>query len=258
MVVGRGEWWRVALLRPLLHVGRAEDVVGRGDWLDMAVLSTHLVAALAWLTMLGLLTLLSWEILRSADARVLEAARAWRRRLLGPLWAAIGVLLITGVYNQFRNVPFPVPHPWNLGEITIPYGQVYTLLLLGKHLLVVQMTLGLAVVTWRLAGPGPRQTVTAPLPARTAVAAGVSGGRTWARNVPASWENVGTGRGGERRRRRGGGWTGQDFWAWWAAEEAGELGTALIGTLSLISGVLVLVATAALGYVHVLAHGHGG
>lgn len=167
------------------------------EWVDVAIRGIHLVGALGLLAVLTTLSLGSWRAVR--DPELAPGWHAMRQRLLAPLWIVIGVLASTGLYNHFHNVPFALPRIWNLQDVTLPYGKPYMLLLLGKHVFVVQMILGLAVVTWRLAGS------------------------------PSG-------------RRRG--------------VQTADLGTALISTLSLVSGVFILLTTAVLGHVHLLIHGH--
>ena len=207
-------------------------------------MAVHLASALAWLSMLAMLTVFSWTIVRSPDPALRPAMRRVRRRLLAPLWTAIGLLIVTGVYNQYRNVPFPLPHPWQVQDITIPYGKAYVFLLLGKHIFVAQMVAALAVVTWRLAGASTVQAaapVVAAIGARATVAVGAPSG----------------GRGPGVIRRDNGSLPADAQFAPLPSEQTFELGTALVGTLALVSGVLVLLIAAALGYVHILAHGHG-
>lgn len=219
-------------------------------WLDIGAMAVHMVSAFAWLAMLAALTLLSWGIVASRDVALRAGLRGYRGRLLVPLWVAIGVLVLTGVYNQYRNVPFPLPHPWNFQEVTIPYGQAYVLLLLGKHMFIAQMVFALAVVTWRLAIAVPAQGFAAIFSrsvANVATDVGIavrSGGGV---TVTPDTKSAGTGADGR---------VGDGTPAWFQQEQSSELGTALIGTLALISGVLILATTAALGYVHLLTHGH--
>lgn len=171
------------------------------DWMDLAVMATHLVAALAWLALLGFVTFASWQLVRLPDSALRGRVRAVRARVLPWLWGFIAVLVITGAYNQLRNVPFPLPRPWHVNTLPASLDRAYVLLLLGKHLLIAEMAAGLAVVTRRARG---RATSAPP------------------------------------------------------AHAASERGTALVSSMSLASGVLVLLVAVALNYVHVLAHGHGG
>ncbi|HEV8635853.1 MAG TPA: hypothetical protein VG370_16635 [Chloroflexota bacterium] len=195
--------------------------MGTADWINMAVLSAHVVGAFTWLTLLAGLAGLSWGAYWSRDPALRQGLSAFRGRLLRPVWAVVVVLVATGIYNQSHNVPFPLPHPWELAGVAIPYGKTYVLLMLGKHIFVAQTVLGLAVVTWRLA-------LTRPV-AELALAA-----------------SAGAVRGDPR----------SDAGAPGAGAPAAELGTALVGTLALASGVCVVLTASVLGYVHLLAHGH--
>jgi hypothetical protein len=247
-------WWPLILLGISAH-GGAEDqhalVPGldpRG-WVDIGVMSVHMVSTFAWLALLAMVTGLSWAIVWLQEPTTRASLRTFRRRVLPWLWASIGLLVLTGIYNQYRNVPFPLPHPWDVQRVTIPYGKVYVLLLLGKHIFIAQMTLALGLVTWRLLTTG----AAAPL---TTASRRVAQALT-----TASFRSE---RGGARRQSTAhhDAHTPQQAPATPAQpedsdeERATEFGTAVIGTVSLLSGALVLLTTAALGYVHLLTHGH--
>ncbi len=206
----------------LLHTGSG---VTFDEWRDMLVLAVHLVSALGWLTLLSLMTVFSAVIARTPDDPLRQTLRRLRYRTLGPLWLFIGVLVGTGIYNQFRNVPWPLPYPWEAFDATVQYMRSYTLLLLGKHLFIAGMLIGLVVVTWRLmlfqAAVAAAQAPGALRPVRGA-AVDDDDGPQWAENP----------------------------------ENAMERGVAWLCGFMLLMGLAVLAVTAALGYVHILAHGH--
>jgi hypothetical protein len=208
----------------MLHSGAG---VTSDEWRDMLVLAVHLVSAVGWLTFLALLAILSGIIVRTQDKSLRDTVRVVRYRTLGPLWLFIGLLVVTGIYNQYRNVPWPLPPPWEAMDSTVQYMRSYTLLLFGKHLFIASMLIGLVVVTWRLV-------------VREASVSATARGTTALRPV------------------RGGATDDDDGPQWMEnPENTMERGITWVSVFSLLTGVGVLAVTAVLGYVHLLAHGHG-
>ena len=65
--------------------------MGTADWINMTVLSAHVVGAFIWLTLLALLAGLSWGVYWSRDPALRQGLRAFRGRLLRPVWAVVVV-----------------------------------------------------------------------------------------------------------------------------------------------------------------------
>jgi hypothetical protein len=170
-------------------------VVEGGDWLDLAVRIVHVGGAVGLVSILSLLTFLSWRVAGSSDRTLQQAVQGWRRRLLAPLWAAVALQIVTGVYNYFNNVPFELPAFWDLADVTVAYGEAYVVLLVAKLVLVAQVLLGLTTLSRRSLGSGG------------------DGGSRW---------------------------------------QASDVGAALVITLTLVSGFLLVITAGVLGYVHQL------
>ncbi|MBI5289498.1 MAG: hypothetical protein HY873_11060 [Chloroflexi bacterium] len=205
----------------LLHSGAG---VTSDEWRDIFILAVHFVAAVAWLGALIFVSATSWAIARSDDERVADGMRELRSHAMAPMWIAIAVLLLSGVYNQFNNVPWPLPYPWEATDASVQYMRSYTLLLFAKHVIIGGMLLGLVVVTWRIS-------------ALQAVAQQQrDGALPFLRGGAEAWSDVAWRESGDRR--------------------MAERGVALISTGSLVMGAAIVAISAVLSYVHLLAHGH--
>ena len=251
-----GDWLNFPVTGiPLLHGGDTVVLtpgLSTGGWVDMLMMGVHMVGAYGLLTMLATLTLLSWAVLWSRDTALTQGLRSVRRRILLPLWLAISLLGVTGIFNHYHNVPFPLPHPWNLQDIVIPYGKAYVMLLLGKHIFVAQLVLALAMVSWRLVALQPARRVAMVLSSVVvAVPVGVGASPVGTGPAPTTLRDSSPqpSSAGER--------PVDPVPAELAKERAAERGTAWIATLGLLSGVLILLTTTAVNHVHLLTHGHG-
>lgn len=134
------------------------DVTGR-DWLTMAVLWLHSTAALTWIVgvIVMAIALATPPLLTgSVRARVAAAYRDWGAWVH---WAAVPVIVGTGIYNMVYVTPFELRWPWDPDLDAIAYGNVYEAILLVKLALFVVL---LATGTWMLARVVGLQQASAP------------------------------------------------------------------------------------------------
>jgi hypothetical protein len=140
---------------------RLETSVTGRDWLTMAVLWLHGLAALGWIVGVIVMAIaLSTPVLSSGiRARVAAAYRSWGAWLH---WAAVPVIVATGIYNMVYVTPFKLAYtPDAIDNLSnIAYGRLYEAILLVKlSLFVVLLATGTAMLL-RIVRP-----ISAPVPA---------------------------------------------------------------------------------------------
>jgi YtkA-like len=128
---------------------RLETDLSERDWLTMAVLWLHGLASLGWIVgVLVMAVALSTPLLavgaRGAFARAYRSWGAWVH------WAAVPVVVATGIYNMVYVTPFELAlTPSELEQLDeIAYGPAYEAILLVKlALFVVLLVTGTLVLT---------------------------------------------------------------------------------------------------------------
>lgn len=127
----------------------------------------------------GIFTHAGWSfVMMAALLSLRRTVRRDARRALRDcqvLWAALVVLLLTGVYNWVWNTPGVVPVPLTSGHEgvlaalrTTAYGEPYALLLFVKHVLIVMLLLGTAALTKLLRGRAASSAAPSPFGASLA------------------------------------------------------------------------------------------
>ena len=133
------------------------DITGR-DWLTMAVLWLHSTAALTWIVgviAMGIALATPPLLAGGVRARVAGAYRSWGAWVH---WAAVPVIVSTGIYNMVYVTPFKLRWPWD-GELdAVAYGNTYEAILFVKlALFVVLLATGTAMLM-RVVRPQPAAT----------------------------------------------------------------------------------------------------
>jgi hypothetical protein len=123
------------------------DITGR-DWLTMAVLWLHSTAALTWIVgviAMGIALATPPLLAGGVRARVAAAYRSWGAWVH---WAAVPVIIGTGIYNMVYVTPFELRWPWDSELDTVAYGNAYEAILFVKlALFVVLLATGTAMLT---------------------------------------------------------------------------------------------------------------
>jgi hypothetical protein len=139
---------------------RLETDITERDWLTMLVLWLHGLAALGWIVgvlvmAVALSTPLLAEGVRGAVARSYRSWGAWAH------WAAVPLIVATGIYNMVYVTPFELAlTPGAIDDLSnVAYGRAYQAILLVKlALFVVLLATGTMVLMRalrpRLAPPG--------------------------------------------------------------------------------------------------------
>jgi hypothetical protein len=131
------------------------------NWVGLALSGLGVVGAFALVTLLALFTIFSWRVTRLSDPDMRRTFRALRQKLILPFWIAGIVAATAGIYMQLKGAPIAPSTFASVGDISEPYGDSYVLLFFGMLMFLVQVFLGMAVVTWRL-GVRDRLHQTAP------------------------------------------------------------------------------------------------
>jgi len=122
------------------------DVTGR-DWLTMLVLWLHSTAALTWIVgviAMGIAFATPPLLAGSVRTRVAAAYRSWGAWVH---WAAVPVIVGTGIYNMVYVTPFELRWPWDAKLDAVAYGNVYEAILFIKlALFVVLLATGTAML----------------------------------------------------------------------------------------------------------------
>lgn len=124
---------------------------------DLVMIGVNLLAGAGLLALLGVLTWVSWGVVRSGATTQHHVMRTARQRLVPALWAVLCVFVATSMYGAVESASLQLPNAWEVA--TAGGNRAYALLALGAYLFIVQIVLGLTVLsrgsTGVLAG-GPR------------------------------------------------------------------------------------------------------
>lgn len=110
-----------------------------------AVIALNLLAGAGLLALLGVLTWISWVVARTRATTRHNILHGTRQRLVPGLWALLCVSVATSLYGELSNPSMDLPNAWQVAAVTDDKG--YAMLALGGHLLIVQVALGLGVLT---------------------------------------------------------------------------------------------------------------
>ena len=136
---------------------RLETNITERDWLTMAVLWVHGLAAFGWIVgvlvmAVALSTPLLAEGVRGAVARGYRSWGAWAH------WAAVPLIVATGIYNMLYVTPFELAlTPDAIDDLSnVAYGRAYQAILVVKlALFVVLLMTGTMVLMRALRPPVP-------------------------------------------------------------------------------------------------------
>jgi YtkA-like protein len=159
---------------PIVLPTRLEASISERDWISMAVLWLHGLASLGWIV--GVIVMgvaLSVSPLLTDGARV-GISRWYRSWGAWAHWAAVPIIVSTGIYNMVYVTPFDLAvTPSAVDDLSnIPYGRTYESILLVKlALFVVLLVTGTMLLTRTLRaapvvakpGAGPVRTLVTAL-----------------------------------------------------------------------------------------------
>lgn len=133
---------------------RLETDISERDWLSMAVLWVHGLAALGWIVgvivmAIALSTPLLAEGVRGGVARAYRSWGAWLH------WAAVPLIVATGIYNMVYVTPFELAlTPSAIDDLSnVAYGRAYEAILLAKLALFVVLLVSGTLVLMRTVRP---------------------------------------------------------------------------------------------------------
>jgi hypothetical protein len=158
--------------QPVALPTRLETDITERDWLTMAVLWLHGLAALGWIVGVAVMAIaLSTPVLAGGvRTAIADAYRSWGAWVH---WAAVPIIVATGIYNMVYVTPFELAlTPGELDDLSnIAYGRAYEAILLVKlALFVVLLVTGTMVLMRTIrpaaasaSGVGPLRTLVAAL-----------------------------------------------------------------------------------------------
>jgi hypothetical protein len=143
--------------RPVALPTRLETDITERDWVSMAVLWIHSLASLGWIIgVIAMAVALSTPILaggaRGALANAYRSWGAWAH------WAAVPLIVATGIYNTVYVTPFELAlTPSAIDDLSnIAYGRAYQAILLVKlALFTVLLATGTMVLMRSIRPPAP-------------------------------------------------------------------------------------------------------
>ena len=151
---------------------RLETDISERDWISMAVLWIHSLASLGWIVgvivmAIALSTPLLAEGVRGSIARAYRSWGAWAH------WAAVPLIVATGIYNMVYVTPFELAlTPSAIDDLSnVAYGRAYEAILLVKLALFVVLLVSGTLLLMRTirrsasppAGSGPIRTLLSAL-----------------------------------------------------------------------------------------------
>jgi hypothetical protein len=144
---------------------RLETDISERDWLSMAVLWVHGLASLGWIVgvivmAIALSTPLLAEGVRGGVARAYRSWGAWVH------WAAVPLIVATGIYNMVYITPFELAlTPSAIDDLSnVAYGRAYEAILLVKlALFVVLLVTGTLVLMRTIRPPAPPRSGAGPV-----------------------------------------------------------------------------------------------
>jgi YtkA-like len=135
---------------------RLETDISERDWISMAVLWLHSIAALGWIVgvivmAIALSTPVLAEGARGAVARAYRSWGAWVH------WAAVPIIVATGIYNMVYVTPFELAlTPSAIEDLSnVAYGRAYEAILLVKLALFVVLLVSGTLVLMRAINSPP-------------------------------------------------------------------------------------------------------
>jgi hypothetical protein len=159
---------------PVVLPTRLDASISERDWVSMAVLWIHGLAALGWIVgviVMGVALSVSPLLTEGARGGISRWYRSWGA---WAHWAAVPVIVATGIYNMVYVTPFELAvTPGALDDLSnVPYGRTYeTILLVKLALFVVLLVTGTMVLMRTIRSPalaakpgaGPVRTLIAAL-----------------------------------------------------------------------------------------------
>jgi YtkA-like len=138
---------------------RLETNISERDWMSMGVLLVHSIAALGWIVGVIVMTIALATPVLAAGVRgsVSRAYRSWGAWLH---WAAVPLIVATGIYNMVYVTPFELAvTPSALDNLSnIAYGETYEAILLVKLALFVVLLVTGTMMLRRAIGPPALET----------------------------------------------------------------------------------------------------
>ncbi|MQA95090.1 MAG: hypothetical protein GEV11_10750 [Streptosporangiales bacterium] len=120
-----------------------------------AIIALNLLAGAGLLVLLGVLTWVSWVVARTRATTRHHILHTTRQRLVPGLWVALCLFVATSMYGELNNAAMSLPNAWQIADAG--QGQGYAMLSLGGHLFIVQVALGLGVLTVGALAEGGRR-----------------------------------------------------------------------------------------------------
>jgi hypothetical protein len=158
---------------PVVLPTRLETSISERDWVSMAVLWLHGLAALGWIVgviVMGVALSVSPLLTEGARAGISRWYRSWGA---WAHWAAVPLIVATGIYNMVYVTPFELAlTPDAIDNLSnIPYGRTYEAILLVKLALFVVLLLTGTMLLMRTIRATPVVAKPGAGPVRTLVAA---------------------------------------------------------------------------------------
>jgi YtkA-like protein len=129
---------------------RLETDISERDWISMAVLWLHSISALGWIVGVIVMTIALSTPLLAEGARG-SVARAYRSWGAWVHWAAVPLIVATGIYNMVYVTPFELAlTPSAIDDLSnVAYGRAYEAILLVKLALFVVLLVSGTLVLMR-------------------------------------------------------------------------------------------------------------
>lgn len=112
---------------------------------DLAVIAVNLLAGAGLLALLGVLTWVSWGVVRAPATTQHHVLRTARQRLVPALWLVTSVFVATSMYREANVASLELPNAWEVASADENRG--YALVALGGYLFVAHVLLGLGILT---------------------------------------------------------------------------------------------------------------
>jgi hypothetical protein len=110
-----------------------------------ALIALNLLAGAGLLVLLGVLTWVSWGVVRTRATTQHYLLRTTRQRLVPGIWVVLFAFVATSIYGEANSASLHLPNAWEAASAAENRG--YALLALGGYLFVGQVLLGLGVLT---------------------------------------------------------------------------------------------------------------
>jgi hypothetical protein len=158
---------------PVALPTRLETSVTERDWVSMTVLWVHGLASLGWIVgviVMGIALSVSPLLTEGARDGISRWYRSWGAWVH---WAAVPLIVATGIYNMVYVTPFELAvTPSALDDLSnVPYGRTYEAILLVKLALFVVLLVTGTMLLMRTVRAAPVVAKAGEGPVRTLVAA---------------------------------------------------------------------------------------